>query len=60
MTKEIALIGTGAMGDAIGTRLSDTGNMFAVLDLVAERAQALVAKGAQPAGLAAKDASGTD
>lgn len=60
MTQRIALIGAGAMGGAIGTRLASTGNMLAVFDLNAERVQALVAKGARPAGSAAEAASVSD
>ena len=60
MTQKIALIGAGAMGGAIGTRLADTGNMLTVFDLDAERVQALVARGARPAGSAAEAASVSD
>ena len=60
MTQKIALIGAGAMGGAIGTRLAETGNMLTVFDLDAERVQALVAKGARPAGSAAEAASVSD
>ncbi len=60
MTQKIALIGAGAMGGAIGTRLVDTGNVLTVFDLNAERVQALVAMGARPAGSAAEAASVSD
>lgn len=60
MTQKIALIGAGAMGGAIGTRLVDTGNVLTVFDLNAERVQALVARGARPAGSAAEAASVSD
>ena len=60
MTRKIALIGAGAMGGAIGTRLVDTGNVLTVFDLNAERVQALVARGARPAGSAAEAASVSD
>ncbi|MYA89283.1 MAG: NAD(P)-dependent oxidoreductase [Boseongicola sp. SB0662_bin_57] len=60
MTQKIALIGAGAMGGAIGTRLADTGNVLTVFDLDAERVQALVAKGARPAGSAAQATSVSD
>lgn len=60
MTQKIALIGAGAMGGAIGTRLADTGNVLTVFDLDAERVQALVARGARPAGSAAEAASVSD
>ena len=60
MTQKIALIGAGAMGGAIGTRLVDTCNVLTVFDLNAERVQALVARGARPAGSAAEAASVSD
>ena len=60
MTQKIALIGAGAMGGAIGTRLADTGNILTVFDLDAQRVQALVARGARPAGSAAEAASVSD
>ncbi len=60
MTQGIALIGAGAMGGAIGTRLADTGNTLTVFDLDADRVQALVVRGARPAGSAAEAASVSD
>ncbi|MYF90221.1 MAG: NAD(P)-dependent oxidoreductase, partial [Boseongicola sp. SB0676_bin_33] len=60
MTQRIALIGAGAMGGAIGKRLAETGNMLTVFDLDTERVQALVARGARPAGSAAEAASISD
>ena len=60
MIQKIALIGAGAMGGAIGTRLADTGNILTVFDLDVERVQALVARGARPAGSAAEAASVSD
>ena len=60
MTQRIALIGAGAMGGAIGTRLANTGNELTVFDPEAERVQALIAKGARPAGSAAEAASVSD
>ena len=59
MGERIALIGAGAMGGAIGTRLLETGNQLAVFDLDAEKVAALVGKGgvaAPSAAEAAKDA----
>ena len=44
MSEKIALIGAGAMGGAIGTRLLETGNTLHVFDLDAARVDALVAK----------------
>ena len=60
MTQKVALIGAGAMGGAIGTRLAETGNALTVFDLDAERIEALVARGARPAGSAAEAASVSD
>ncbi len=60
MTQRIALIGAGAMGGAIGTRLVETGNTLTVFDLDAERVLALVAKGARSAGSAAEAVSVSD
>jgi 2-hydroxy-3-oxopropionate reductase len=55
MTK-VALIGCGAMGGAIGTRLAETGCDLTVFDLNSEAVAALVAKGAK-AGASAADAA---
>ncbi|MEM0946078.1 MAG: NAD(P)-dependent oxidoreductase [Pseudomonadota bacterium] len=60
MSERVALIGAGAMGGAIGTRLLETGNTLAVFDLDAERVSALVAKGARPAASAALAAEGAE
>ena len=60
MTQKVALVGAGAMGGAIGTRLVETGNTLTVFDLDAEKIQALVAKGGRPAGSAAEAASVSD
>ena len=60
MTQKVALIGAGAMGGAIGTRLAETGNTLTVFDPVVDRVRALVAKGARPAGSAAEAASVSD
>lgn len=60
MSQSIALIGAGAMGGAIGTRLLDRGNRLTVFDLDAEKVAALVQKGATAAtnaAAAAKDAT---
>ncbi|MEO0496163.1 MAG: NAD(P)-dependent oxidoreductase [Pseudomonadota bacterium] len=56
MTNKVALIGAGAMGSAIGTRLLETGNSLAVFDLDKQRVAELVAKGAV-AGSSAADAA---
>lgn len=53
MSQRVALIGAGAMGGAIGTRLIETGNPLTVFDLDAERVADLVAKGAHAAESAA-------
>lgn len=53
MSERIALIGAGAMGGAIGTRLVQTGNHLTVFDLDPTRVAALVAQGAQAASSAA-------
>lgn len=57
MTLEIALIGAGAMGGAIGTRLLETGNRLHVFDLDQEKVAALVAKGGLRTASAAEAAS---
>ncbi len=56
MTNEIALIGAGVMGSAIGTRLLETDNNVHVFDLDAVKVSALVAKGAKAAPSAASAA----
>ncbi len=53
MSEKIALIGAGAMGGAIGTRLLETGNALQVFDLDTEKVAALEAMG----GVAAKSAA---
>lgn len=60
MTKKIALIGAGAMGGAIGTRLLETGNAVTVFDLSEDAMAALVAKGAAAAASAAEAAASSD
>ncbi|NTA39432.1 NAD(P)-dependent oxidoreductase [Agrobacterium salinitolerans] len=57
---KVALIGAGAMGGAIGTRLIETGNQLTVFDLNAEKVAALTNLGAQSAGTAAEAASVSD
>ncbi|MBW9074050.1 NAD(P)-dependent oxidoreductase [Agrobacterium deltaense] len=57
---KVALIGAGAMGGAIGTRLTETGNQLTVFDLDAEKVAALTSLGAQSAGTAAEAASVSD
>jgi 2-hydroxy-3-oxopropionate reductase len=53
MTATVALIGAGAMGGAIGTRLVQTGTPLVVFDPDAEKTAALVSLGATAAGSAA-------
>ncbi|MDP5219533.1 NAD(P)-dependent oxidoreductase [Ruegeria sp. 2205SS24-7] len=60
MSEKIALIGAGAMGGAIGTRLLETGNTLNVFDLDQEKVAALVAKGAVAAASAAEASQGVD
>ncbi|NTE58882.1 NAD(P)-dependent oxidoreductase [Agrobacterium tumefaciens] len=57
---KVALIGAGAMGGAIGTRLIETGNQLTVFDLDAEKVAALTNLGAQSAGTAAEAAAISD
>ncbi|MCV6594301.1 MAG: NAD(P)-dependent oxidoreductase [Silicimonas sp.] len=58
MGETLGLIGAGAMGGAIGTRLLETGHRLAVFDLDPEKVAALVDKGAVAAGSAAEAARG--
>ncbi|MFQ3790117.1 NAD(P)-dependent oxidoreductase [Halomonas sp. A29] len=60
MTHDVALIGAGAMGGAIGTRLLETGNTLHVFDLDPARVAELVAKGAKAASTAAEAAASAD
>ncbi|WP_404401388.1 NAD(P)-dependent oxidoreductase [Pelagibacterium halotolerans] len=60
MSERVALIGAGAMGGAIGTRLVETGNILSVFDLDSEKVAALVAKGALAAESAAAAAAASD
>ena len=47
MTAELALIGAGAMGGAIGARFRATGHLLRVLDLDSARVATLTAQGAE-------------
>ncbi|MGS4945829.1 NAD(P)-dependent oxidoreductase [Meridianimarinicoccus sp. RP-17] len=58
MSQSIALIGAGAMGGAIGTRLLETGSRLTVFDLDPAKVAALVDKGATAASSAAEAARG--
>lgn len=60
MGEKIALIGAGAMGGAIGTRLLETGNALNVFDLDAARVAELVALGGVAASSAAEAATDVD
>ncbi|MCY6379722.1 NAD(P)-dependent oxidoreductase [Hoeflea prorocentri] len=60
MTNTVALIGAGAMGGAIGTRLLQTGNTVHVFDLDQARVDELVEKGANASATAAEAASRSD
>ncbi len=60
MSEKVALIGAGAMGGAIGTRLLETGNTLTVFDLDTEKVAELVAKGATAAGSASDAAAASD
>ncbi|MCZ7480693.1 NAD(P)-dependent oxidoreductase [Rhizobium rhizogenes] len=57
---KVALIGAGAMGGAIGTRLVETGNQLTAFDLDAEKVAALTSLGARSADTAAEAASVSD
>lgn len=60
MSERVALIGAGAMGGAIGTRLVETGNRLLVFDLDQDKVAALVAMGAVAAKSAAEAANQSD
>lgn len=60
MTNHVALIGAGAMGGAIGTRLLETGNQLAVFDLDTTKVAVLAAKGAIACTTAAEAAAQAD
>jgi 2-hydroxy-3-oxopropionate reductase len=60
MSNKVALIGAGAMGSAIGSRLLQTGNVLTVFDLDPEKRAALTALGARDATTAAQAAAASD
>lgn len=60
MTNRVALIGAGAMGGAIGTRLVRTGNHLTVFDLDPEKVASLTALGASSAASAGEAAAAAD
>lgn len=60
MSERIALIGAGAMGGAIGTRLLETGNSLKIFDLDAEKVAELVALGGVAAASAAEASQDVD
>lgn len=60
MSNKVALIGAGVMGNAIGTRLLETGNDLAVFDLDQTKVDALVSKGASTSVSAAAAAASAD
>ena len=60
MTHNVALIGAGAMGGAIGTRLLETGNKLHIFDLDHEKVAELVALGGIAADSAAQAAANSD
>jgi 2-hydroxy-3-oxopropionate reductase len=60
MSERIGLVGAGAMGGAIGSRLLETGNALTVFDLDPDKVKGLVEKGAVAAGSAAEAATGND
>ncbi|WP_413989329.1 NAD(P)-dependent oxidoreductase [Labrys okinawensis] len=60
MSNNVALIGAGAMGGAIGTRLLHTGTTLTVFDLDAEKVAALTSLGAKPGRTAAEASADSD
>ncbi|NIA69366.1 NAD(P)-dependent oxidoreductase [Pelagibius litoralis] len=60
MPNKVALIGCGAMGGAIGTRLAEVGETLTVFDLNSAAMQTLVDKGALAASSAAAAAAASD
>lgn len=60
MSERIGLVGAGAMGGAIGTRLLEAGAHLTVFDLDADKVTALVSKGAMAAATAADAARASD
>ncbi len=60
MSLDVALIGAGAMGGAIGTRIAQTGHNLLVFDPDKEKVAPLVARGARAARSAADAAATSD
>lgn len=60
MANDVALIGAGAMGGAIGTRLLETGNRLHIFDLDQKKVAELVALGGISVESAAKAAANSD
>ena len=60
MPRSVALIGAGAMGGAIGTRLAQTNTRLLVFDLDPAKVASLVEQGATAASSAAKAAAEAD
>lgn len=60
MSTAVALIGAGMMGNAIGTRLLETGHQLHVFDLDKSKVDALVSKGGQAAGSASAAGAAAD
>ncbi|MEM7376886.1 MAG: NAD(P)-dependent oxidoreductase [Pseudomonadota bacterium] len=60
MTASIALIGAGAMGNAIGTRLLETGQRLRVFDIDPDKVAALVSLGATAAETASGAAAASE
>lgn len=60
MTYKVGLIGAGAMGGAIGTRLLSQGCQLSVFDLDTQRVAELEAKGATPSNCAADVAKASE
>ncbi len=60
MTNKVALLGAGAMGGAIGTRLLETGNQLQVFDIDKEKVAVLEALGGVAAASAAQAAAESD
>lgn len=60
MNEKVALIGAGAMGGAIGTRLAETGQTLSVFDLDPAKLAPLVERGARAAASAAEAAAVSD
>lgn len=60
MNEKVAVIGAGAMGGAIGTRLAETGQTLSVFDLDPAKLAPLVERGARAAASAAEAAAVSD